>query len=75
MYLVRQIHRSIHWFHVRLFSGAFGLISESGGKIQSMYLGKGRLLQKGNYSLEAAQNVYATIYQVDGNWFYSATGP
>ena len=57
------------------FSGAFGLISESGGKIQSMYLGKGRLLQKGNYSLEAAQNVYATIYQVDGNWFYSATGP
>lgn len=28
------------------FSGAFGLISESGGKIQSMYLGKGRLLQR-----------------------------
>lgn len=57
------------------FSGTFGLISEVGGKIYSMYLGKGRLLQKGNYSLEAEQNVYATIYQVDGNWFYSATGP
>lgn len=51
------------------------MISEVGGKIYSMYLGKGRLLQKGNYSLEAEQNVYATIYQVDGNWFYSATGP
>lgn len=57
------------------FSGTFGLISESGGKIQSMYLGKGRLLQKGNYSLEAEQNVYATIYRVGGDWFYSATGP
>lgn len=57
------------------FSGTFGLISESGGKLQSMYLGKGRLLQRGNYSLEAEQNVYVTIYRVDGNWFYSATGP
>ena len=57
------------------FCGTFGLISESGGKIQSLYLGKGRLIQKGNYSLRSDRDVYATIYRMNGEWFYSATAP
>ena len=43
--------------------------------MQSMYLGKGRLIKRGNYSIKAEREVYATIYQKNGEWFYSATGP
>lgn len=57
------------------FCGTLGLISEQEGKVQSMYLGKGRLIKRGNYSIKAEREVYATIYQKNGEWFYSATGP
>lgn len=56
------------------FCGNFGLVREKEGKITAMYLGKGHCLKKGTYSLEADSDVYATIYQQDGEWYYSSTG-
>lgn len=55
-------------------NGVFGMVSEVGGKVQMLYLANGRKLQMKDYVLEADENVYAAIYQVDGEWFYSATG-
>lgn len=57
------------------FCGTFGLISEQEGKVQFIYLGKGKFIKKGNYSIKADRDVYASIYLVNGEWFYSATGP
>ncbi len=56
------------------FCGNFGLTREKDGKITGMYLGNGQLLKKRTYSLEAEDNVYATVYLHNGKWYYSSTG-
>ncbi len=57
------------------FRGTLGMIREKGGKIECLYLGNGRSLKKGNFTLEADKDVYAAIYMQNGEWYYSSTGP
>lgn len=56
------------------FEGIFGFVTEVSGKPEMLYLGNGKLLRKGSFAIEAADNVYAAIYQQQGEWYYSATG-
>lgn len=56
------------------FEGIFGFVTEVADKPEMLYLGNGKLLRKGSFAIEAADNVYAAIYQQQGEWYYSATG-
>jgi hypothetical protein len=45
------------------FNGSFGIISISGGKLRSMYIGKGQMIKYGNIRIEslAGQNISAFL--------------
>lgn len=58
------------------FQGAFGVASENNGTLEYLYLGKGQLLQKGNYSIEAvSDSVTAELKYENGSYYYSADKP
>ncbi len=58
------------------FKGTFGVISETDQNLEYMYLGKGKLLQKGEIKLEAIDEaVSAELYFKEGSYFYSSDKP
>ncbi len=60
----------------KIFSGALGHIAKCQGEIESLYLGKGKILQVGKYKLESLGDspIYMAIYKQQGIWYYSSTG-
>lgn len=54
------------------FNGTFGIISENSRGIQSLYLGKGSLLEKGKYGIKSDKPVYASLTNKNGVWYYSS---
>lgn len=54
------------------FQGIFGVVTELEGKVEMLYLGKGKLLGKAGCSISASQEVYASVYRKKGVWYYSS---
>lgn len=72
-YLLHSIDNQLHHLKGNLsFSGNFSLIREKEGQIEMLYLGNGSLLKKGNYTIEATNNAYVSIYKNNGTWYYSS---
>ncbi|MCG1037449.1 hypothetical protein [Polaribacter sargassicola] len=58
------------------FQGVFAIASEKNGAIEYLYLGKGKLLQKGKVKIEAVDKaITAEIRMQDGKYFYSSDKP
>ncbi|WP_372935808.1 hypothetical protein [Seonamhaeicola sp.] len=58
------------------FKGIFGVASEKDGDFEYLYLGKGKVLQKENYKIEAINGtVSAELKQVNGVFYYTANKP
>ncbi|MBP0903867.1 hypothetical protein ACFSKN_05325 [Mariniflexile gromovii] len=58
------------------FQGIFGVASEEHGNFQYLYLGKGKLLQKGNYKIEAVNEAVSAELKIEnGSYYYSADKP
>ncbi|MBP1841232.1 hypothetical protein [Formosa algae] len=58
------------------FKGTFGIASEQEGQFEYLYLGKGKLLQKGKLKIEAIGDVvFAELRLIDGKYFYSSDQP
>lgn len=57
------------------FQGVFGVVSENGGKLESLYLGHGRMLERNGYRIESAEPVSACLILRDGTMTWSATAP
>ncbi len=58
------------------FQGIFGIASEKNNRLEYLYLGKGKLLKKGNYQIEAVgKDVTAELRMVGGNYYYSSDKP
>ncbi|MDO4163203.1 MAG: hypothetical protein Q4D56_02280 [Bacteroides sp.] len=55
------------------FCGTFGMIRMKDGEPEALYLGNGRCLKVGKYSIETDTDVYAALYRQNGEWHYSAT--
>ena len=54
------------------FRGAFGVITERDGEVEMLYLGKGNILKKGNFSIEASGEAYVSVYKQHNEWYYSS---
>lgn len=58
------------------FRGTFGVTSKKNGTFEYLYLGKGKLLEKGKYKIEAVDgNITAELKIKDGKYFYSSDKP
>lgn len=58
------------------FQGTFGVASEKNGVFEYLYLGQGKLLQNGDFSMEAVgEAVTAELKFEDGKYFYSSNKP
>ncbi|WP_139955764.1 hypothetical protein [Flavicella sediminum] len=58
------------------FQGVFGIASEENKEFQYLYLGKGKLLQKGCYKIEAVHHsVTAELKVENGKYYYSSDQP
>ena len=59
-----------------IFQGIFGITSEKEGSFEYLYLGKGKVIQKGKYRIEAVEGeVTAELRMVDGQVYYSSDNP
>ncbi|WP_430931291.1 hypothetical protein [Saccharicrinis sp. 156] len=55
------------------FQGVFGIVSEKNGVFDYLYLGKGKMIKKGKYSIQSLEGeVSAELRLVDGKLFYTA---
>lgn len=58
------------------FQGGFGIASEKNNEFQYLYLGKGKLLQKGAFKIEAVDEaVSAELKYENGKYYYSSDKP
>ncbi|WP_372753912.1 hypothetical protein [Labilibaculum sp.] len=58
------------------FQGILGIASENRDGFQYLYLGKGKSLTKGKYSIEAVDGaISAELKLMDGKLYYSSDGP
>jgi hypothetical protein len=58
------------------FQGTFGIASEKNKEFEYLYLGKGRLLQKDGFKIEAInETVTAELKLENGTYFYSSNKP
>jgi hypothetical protein len=58
------------------FQGTFGVASEKNNEFQYLYLGKGKLLQKGAFKIEAlGEAVSAELKYENGKYYYSSDKP
>ncbi|ALJ04722.1 hypothetical protein APS56_06085 [Pseudalgibacter alginicilyticus] len=58
------------------FQGVFGIASEKNNVFEYLYLGKGKLLQKDHYKIEAVdETVTAELKFEAGNYYYSSDKP
>ncbi|MCB4798835.1 hypothetical protein [Neotamlana laminarinivorans] len=58
------------------FEGVFGVVSEKNNGFEYLYLGKGKLLQYGNFKIEALDEaVSAELRFKEGRYFYSSDKP
>jgi len=58
------------------FQGVFGIASEEGKTFQYLYLGKGKLLQKDAYKIEAVDGVISAELKLEnGKYYYSSDKP
>ncbi|MFB9057348.1 hypothetical protein ACFFU9_11420 [Mariniflexile ostreae] len=58
------------------FQGVFGITSEKNNALEYLYLGKGTLLQKGHYKIEAIDDaVSAELRRENGKYYYSSDKP
>ena len=58
------------------FHGTFGVASEKNGSFEYLYLGKGQLLKKGNYKIEAIKGtISAELRFENGKYIYSSDKP
>ncbi|MEP3837818.1 MAG: hypothetical protein ABJM36_09225 [Algibacter sp.] len=58
------------------FQGTFGVASEKNGTFEYLYLGKGNLLQNGDFIIEAVNEaVSAALKFENGSYFYSSDKP
>ncbi|MDW5290777.1 hypothetical protein [Formosa sp. PL04] len=58
------------------FQGTFGIASEKNGVFEYLYLGKGKMLQHGKYSIEAVNEaVSAELKYENGTYYYSSDQP
>ena len=72
-YIFNSIDDAIHHPGPEVFfSGNLGIVREKQGKVEMFYLGHGKVIRKGNYSIEAPEKAYASIFRIDGKWFYSS---
>ena len=71
------IDDSLHTIGNEHFTGTFGVISEDASGIVSLYLGKGKLLQKGNYKLAAtgSETISAGLEITSEGYVYSSDHP
>lgn len=56
------------------FKGMFGLITETSGKTEQLYMVNATTIKNRKYSIQAENPVSASIYLKDGQWFYSCSG-
>lgn len=54
--------------------GAFGLVSEKDKRVTQLYLLNGTELKKDNVSLKSIAPVSVSVFQREGQWYYSSTG-
>ncbi|MEI6865461.1 hypothetical protein [Flavicella sp.] len=58
------------------FQGVFGITSEKNNQFQYLYLGKGKLLQKGKFKIEAVkETITAELKFEEGAYYYSSDNP
>jgi hypothetical protein len=58
------------------FQGTFGIASEKNNEFEYLYLGKGKLLQKKGFKIEAVNGVVtAELKLEDGKYYYSSNEP
>jgi hypothetical protein len=58
------------------FQGTFAVASEKNGMFEYLYLGKGKLLENGDFSIEAVNEaVSANLKFENGSYFYSSDKP
>ena len=58
------------------FRGTYGVISETNGHLQYLFLGNGRAISKAGYSIVARSgNVSAALCKKNNEWFITCSGP
>ena len=58
------------------FQGTFGIASEKNNDFEYLYLGKGKLLQKGDFKIEAVDEaISAELKFEEGKYYYSSDKP
>ncbi|WP_372772956.1 hypothetical protein [Mangrovibacterium sp.] len=58
------------------FKGTFGIASEKDGAVEYLYLGSGKLIRLGNYSIESVDGVVSAELKMEsGKLYYSANKP
>ncbi|GAA3650174.1 heparinase II/III family protein [Flavivirga jejuensis] len=68
-----KVHKPMKHFK---FQGIFGTTSEENNNFQYLYLGKGKLLQKGPFKIEAVnESVTAELKYEAGTYYYSSDKP
>lgn len=59
-----------------VFKGGVGIVSEIKGELEYLYIGNGKLLQKGNIKIEAVDcNVSAELRKDGDDYYYSSNKP
>jgi hypothetical protein len=58
------------------FQGTFGIASEKNNQFEYLYIGKGKLLQKNGFKIEAVhETVTAELKLENGTYYYSSNKP
>lgn len=57
------------------FQGIYGVVSENDNGLQYLYLGHGKHLSAHGFKIDAQEPVSACIYQKEGQYYLSTTGP
>jgi hypothetical protein len=55
--------------------GRYGIAAERGGRLEYLFLGRGRAIASSGYALSAQDDAAAALWRQDGRWLFTASRP
>ena len=63
-------------YNEKVFSGTYAVISETKNGFQYLFLGSGKKIAKGGYSLTAKSSAASAVLEIKNNdWFFTGSSP